>query len=160
MLQPKPVTFLIFTDLLSTICKCTMYSVCNLPVVCLPLPDAVTCSGYKSFLIAEGNAVYWECQLSAPPSTNFNLLINDETILPSQSGVRYGSESQLIFLVQEEGQHVCFSRFSSTVFIYSANEGVVGNFSIINSTGGVVAGINITVELIPEPLPTQGIYYM
>ena len=126
---------------------------CYLPAVCLPLPDEATCSGYWSYMIVEGNTVDWECQLFAPPFTNFSLLLNNITsILPSQSGVRCGSESQVIFLVQEEPQHVCFSNFSFTVFICSANEGIVGNFSIINSSGDVVAGANITVILIKEPI--------
>ena len=160
MLQPKPIY-----NLKSTL-TFKMCHLCHLSAgaVCPPalLPDEATCSQYHSYLIPEGDTVDWECQLSAPPSTNFSLLLNNKTaILPSQTLVRCGNESQVIFLVQEEAQHVCLSSFSFTVFICSANETVVGEFSIIKSTGDVVAGTNITVELIQEPeitLPTQGIY--
>ena len=96
--------------------------------------------------------INWECQLLAVPSTNFSLLFNEMIeVLPSQPDVKCGREPQVIFFVQEVAQHVCYSHYDFTVLICFANESVVGDFSIISSSGGVVAGTNITVTLIEKP---------
>ena len=113
--------------------------------MCLPLQEEATCSW--SLSTAEGKSANWECQLSAAPSSNFSLLLNETVIPPSQPGMRCGRESQVVFLVQEEDQHICYSRFKFTTLICSTNEGVVWNFGIISSSGGVVSGTSITVTL-------------
>ena len=123
----------------------------SIPVVCQPLPNEATCDQSSISIIANGNMSNWECRLLAAPSTIFNLLLNENVIHPSQPGMMCGNESQVIFLVQEEPQNVCFSSFNFTVFICSVNEAVVGDFSIINSSGDAVAGTNITVLLMKEP---------
>jgi hypothetical protein len=109
-------------------------------------------------VIAEGSTVDWECQLLAAPTTYFSLVLNNKktTIFPSQPGAKCGSESQVIlFSVQEETMSVCFSSFNFTVFVCSANEGMVGEFSIISSTGDVVSGASVTVTLIIDPTTTS-----
>jgi hypothetical protein len=108
-------------------------------------------------VIVEGSTVDWECQLLAAPTTYFSLVLNNKktTIFPSQPGAKCGNESQVIFSVQEEALHVCYSNFNFTVFICSANEGVVGEFSIISSTGDVVSGASVTVTLIIDPTTTS-----
>ena len=92
--------------------------------------------------------------------TNGTVLRNTSS-LASQPGAKCRNESQVIFSVQEEALHVCFISFNFTMFICSANEGVVGKICIVSSTGVVVPGIAIYVITIEKPnivIPTQGIY--
>ena len=130
----------------------------NLSTVCQPITDRRTCSGFSSS--AEGSRIDWECQRAALPSTIFSLLLNNmTTILPSQPGTKCSDESEVIFLVRELALHVCYSNFRFTVIICSANEGMVSEFSIISSTGGVVPGTRVTLTLAEEQgsvSPTQG----
>ena len=57
----------------------------------------------------------------------------------------------MIFSVEEYPQHVCLSSYRVSVVICSANESVVGEFHILSSSGSVVIGSTVVVELITEP---------
>ena len=60
-----------------------------------------------------------------------------------------------MFFIEEEAQHVCFSGFNVTVVVCSASEGVVGEFTILSSSGEVSMGTKVIVKLEPDE-PTVG----
>jgi hypothetical protein len=127
----------------------------NASIECQPQPFEATCS-HSIFSAAEGASAEWECRLTAPPATNFTLLLNKTTaILPSKPGLKCGKEPQVMFFIEEEAQHVCFSGFNVTVVVCSASEGVVGEFTIISSSGEVSMDTKVIVKLEHDE-PTVG----
>ena len=99
--------------------------------------------------MAEGTNSEWNCQIKAWPSTNFSLVLNKTAVLlPKPGDEECGKEPLVIFSVQEDPQHVCFSSYHVSVAICSANESVVGVFQILSSSG---RGTTVVVKLTQEP---------
>ena len=118
---------------------------------CQPPPDSAMCN-IGSLSVGKGSTIEWFCEITARPSTNFSLVFKKFILLPSMPGdVECGREPQVIFSVEEFPQLGCLSRYRVSVVICSANESVVGEFRILNSSGSVVIGTTVVIELIPEP---------
>lgn len=93
--------------------------------VCQPLLDDALCS--------VGSLWPRAALLSGTVNCTFSLMLNQSTVvLPSMPGsVECGNGPQVIFSVQEDPQHVCYSNFTVVVVICSASESVVGEFNIV-----------------------------
>ena len=118
---------------------------------CQPPPDSAMCN-IGSLSVDKGSTIEWFCEIIARPSTNFSLVFKKFILLPSVPGdVECGREPQVIFSVEEYPQNGCLSSYRVSVVICSANESVVGEFHILNSSGSVVIGTTVVIELIPEP---------
>lgn len=115
--------------------------------MCQPQPFEATCT-HSHFSVEDGARVKWECQLTAAPDTNFSLLLNNtNAMLPNEQELECGSEPQVLFFIQEEKKHVCFSGFNVTVKVCSVSESVVGEFTINSSSGEVSTDTKVVVRL-------------
>ena len=110
-------------------------------------PDTTDCSS-DSFSVSRGDDTEWRCVVTAAPGSNFTLLFKQTSVMPSNKSTECKDERpQIIFIVEEQPQHFCYSQFVLTTIICSASESVMGTFSIANSNGDLMDGGTVDVKL-------------
>lgn len=125
---------------------------------CQPLLEDAVCS-VKSLSMTKGSNIQWNCQLIAAKATNFSLMLNKMIVIPPSKPEegKCRDEPQVIAFVKETPQNVCFSKFSVVVLICSASESVVGEFNLMTSSGTIVKGSTVVVQLMQEYVNSPGI---
>ena len=122
------------------------------PTDCHHEPEDATCST-DSLTLIKGTNTQWHCQLTNVPATNFSLIINNTIVIPpSKPEMTCGKEPLIIFTVEEDPVHLCYSSYNVSVIICSADKNIVGEFYLASSSG-VAPGTNIDVKI---DLPSDG----